>query len=144
MADKVSDWRAVPRPDPGQPKVREGGKTKVNNLKAWEGCSKSSAGRTGSNSEVKVNRESARTRPSMSFAEMAKKGSGGDRDVIEKSKINLNKGGVGSSEGGSRQTGPCLSQVPLIINQTLIAVTSIPGGAESDFCLHVWQDWEIS
>ena len=113
MADKVSDWRAAPRPDPGQPQIREGAKTKAKNFKAWEGCSNSSAITAGSSSEVKVNRESggASARPSMSFAEMAKKGSGG-RNAIEKSR--RNEGEVKSSIGDSRQTGPCLSQVHLL------------------------------
>ena len=109
MADKVSDWRAAPRSDP---QTREGEKSgpkpEAKNLQeAWEGGSKSSSGRAGSTSGVKVNREPGGTRPSMSFAEMAKRGGGG-RDVSR----NVNKGGAESSEGGSRQTGPCLSQVP--------------------------------
>ena len=111
MADKVSDWRAAPRPDPGQPQIREGGKTKAKNFKAWDGCSNSSTVKAGSSSEVKVNRESGGARPSISFAEMAKKGSGG-RNVIEKSR--RIEGEVKSSKGGSRQTEPCLSQVYLL------------------------------
>ena len=89
MADKVSDWRASPRPEPG-PSPR-----------TWEGGSKSSTGRAGSSSGVKVNRESGGTRPSMSFAEMAKRGGGGEKTIRE----------LERSSGGSRQTEPCLSQV---------------------------------
>ena len=122
MADKVSDWRAAPRPDSGPPQIREGGKTvpkpEAKNLQAWEGSSKSSSGRAGSSSGVKINRESGGTRPSMSFAEMAKRGGGG-RDVMEKSSRNVNKGKAESSEVGSRQTGPCLSQVPAVSSKPI-------------------------
>ena len=122
MADKVSDWRAAPRPHPDPPQIREEGKTvpksEVKNLQAWEGSSKSSSGRAGSSSGVKINRESGGTRPSMSFAEMAKRGGGG-RDVMEKSSRNVNKGKAESSEGGSRQTGPCLSQVPAVSSKPI-------------------------
>ena len=90
MADKVSDWRASPRPEPG-PSPR-----------TWEGGSKSSTGRAGSSSGVKVNRElGGGAAPSMSFAEMAKKGGGGEKTTRE----------LERSSGGSRQTEPCLSQV---------------------------------
>jgi len=118
MADKVSDWRAAPRPDSGPPQIREGEKTvpksEAKNLQAWEGGSKSSTGRAMSSAGVQVNRESRGTRPSMSFAEMAKRGGGG-RDIKEKSSRNVSKGEVETSERGSRQTGPCLSQV--VLNQ---------------------------
>ena len=90
MADKVSDWRAAPRPEPG-PSPR-----------TWEGSSKSSTGRAGSSSGVKVNRESVGgAAPSMSFAGMAKRGGGGEKTSRE----------LERSSGGSRQTEPCLSQV---------------------------------
>ena len=123
MADRVSDWRAAPRPDPDPPQIRERGKTvpksEAKNLQAWEGGSKSSTGRSGGSSGVKVNRELGGTRPTMSFAEMAKRGGGGSREVIEKSSRNFNKGGAESSEGGSRQTGPCLSQVPAVSSKPI-------------------------
>ena len=91
MADKVSDWRAAPRPEPG-PSPR-----------TWEKGSKSSTGRAGSSSGVKVKRESVGgAPPSMSFAEMAKRGGG----VGEKTSRELER-----RSGGSRQTEPCLSQV---------------------------------
>ena len=94
MADKVSDWRASPRPEPG-PSPR-----------TWEGGSKSSTGRAGSSSGVKVNRElGGGAAPSMSFAEMAKKG-GTSLGGGEKTSRELER-----SSGGSRQTEPCLSQV---------------------------------
>ena len=136
MADKVSDWRASPRPEPG-PSPR-----------TWEGGSKSSTGRAGSSSGVKVNRElGGGAAPSMSFAEMAKRGGGG-RDIKEKSSRNVSKGEVETSERGSRQTGPCLSQVPAVSSkftqETLNEFHLSPGGAESDLCLHIWQDWQIS
>ena len=122
MADKVSDWRAAPRPDSGPPQIREGEKTvpksEAKNLQAWEGGSKSSTGRSGGSSGVKVNRELGGTRPTMSFAEMAKRGGGG-RAVIEKSSRNVNTGEEESSEGGSRQTGPCLSQVPVVSSEPI-------------------------
>ena len=90
MADKVLDWRASPRPEPG-PSPRP-----------WEGSSKSSPGRAGSSSRVKVNRESVGGAAcSMSFAEMAKRGG-----VVEKTSRELER-----RSGGSRQTEPCLSQV---------------------------------
>ena len=151
MADKVSDWRAAPRPDPGPPQIREGEKTvpksEAKNLQAWEGGSKSSTGRAMSSAGVQVNRESRGTRPSMSFAEMAKRGGGG-RDIKEKSSRNVSKGEVETSERGSRQTGPCLSQVPAVSSkftqETLNEFHLSPGGAESDLCLHIWQDWQIS
>ena len=125
MADRVSDWRAAPRPDPAPPQIRERGKTvpksEAKNLQAWEGSSKSSTGRAGGSSGVKVNRESGGTRPSMSFAEMAKRGGGG-RAVMEKSSRNVNKGEAESSEGGSRQTGPCLSQVPAVSSEPILLI----------------------
>jgi len=107
MADKVSDWRAAPRPErePGPPQTWEGGKT-VPRPEAKQGA--------GSSSGVKVNRDSGGTRPSMSFAEMAKRGGGGG-DLIEKGSRNLSNVGLESSGGGSRQTEPCLSQV--VLNQ---------------------------
>ena len=144
MADKVSDWRAAPRLEPGvgPSQTWEGRKTVP---RPEEGGSKSSTRKAGSSSENRVSRESGGTRPSMSFAEMAKRGGGGG-DLIEKSSRNLNNLGVEISEGGSRQTGPCLSQVPSFssfnprIGSSLI---SKPGGTESDICLYVWQDWQI-
>ena len=106
MADRVSDWRAAPRPDPAPPQIRERGKTvpksEAKNLQAWEGSSKSSTGRAGGSSGVKVNRElGGGAAPSMSFAEMAKKGGGGEKTSRE----------LERRSGGSRQTEPCLSQV---------------------------------
>ena len=92
MADKVSDWRATPRPEQG-PSPR-----------TWEQGSKTSTARAGSSSGVKVNRESGGgTAPSMSFAEMAKRGGGGG----ERTSRELEN----RNSGGSRQTEPCLSQV---------------------------------
>ena len=138
MADKVSDWRAAPRPEPepGPPQTWEGGKT-VPRPEAKQGA--------GSSSGVKVNRESGGTRPSMSFAEMAKRGGGGG-DLIEKSSRNLSNVGLESSGGGSRQTEPCLSQVPgsSSFNPINSSFISKSGGTKSDLCLHVWQDWQIS
>ena len=72
----------------------------------WERGIKKSKNKVRVGSGVTENREAGGSY--MSFAEMAKRGSGGN--AKEKSNRNLNKGGV-EKTGMSRQTEPCLSQV---------------------------------
>ena len=103
MADKVLDWRAAPRLEPGPPQTREGGGAVS---QPWERGIKKSKNKVRVGSGATENREAGGSY--MSFAEMAKRGSGGN--AKEKSNRNLNMGGV-ENTGMSRQTDPCLSQV---------------------------------
>merc|ERR1712004_963961 len=115
LADKVSDWRAGPRPGPGRgspSQSRE--KDKRSSGGEHEPLGSPQRGSRGSGYarrgifQGKTGSQAAQTGPPLSFADMAKRGGGGRN--AEETIIRTDERG-GEKVGSSRQTGPCLSQV---------------------------------
>ena len=115
LADKVSDWRAGPRAEPGRgspSQSREKDKRSSGGEREPLGSPQRGSRSLGyvrrGTSQGKTGSQAAQTGPPLSFADMAKRGGGG-RNVGE-AIIRMDER-AGERVGSSRQTGPCLSQV---------------------------------
>ena len=115
LADKVSDWRAGPRPEPGRGSPSQSGEKdkrasggEREPLGSPQRGSRSSGYVRRGSSHGKTGNQAAQTGPPLSFADMAKRGGRGrnvDETFIRTDEREEKR------VGSSRQTGPCLSQV---------------------------------